>query len=235
MISNCPHCKASLKLGKAQQEKLKKAVAALAPGKKLTIKCPACTKPIIFDAKGASTSTATAREKTAAGGVTPPGPPDLSWLKETDLQDDERIEDVPMALVMYPDGEQRDIVRDALEQVGYQVVFTDSVDDARERMRFVNFACVVQHSQFECPKLADSTFYQYLCNMSMQRRRYLFYILIGPEFHTLYNLQALAYSANLVINDKDLYHMTTALRKAIPMYEEIFGPFMEELTSAGKS
>ena len=69
----------------------------------------------------------------------------------------------------------------------------------------------------------------------MQRRRYLFYILIGPEFHTLYNLQALAYSANLVINEKDLYHMGVALRKAIPMYEEVFGPYMEELTSAGKT
>ena len=72
-------------------------------------------------------------------------------------------------------------------------------------------------------------------DMAMQRRRYLFYILIGKEFSTLYNLQALANSANLVINEEDLYHMGIALRKAIPMYEELFGPFMEELASAGKS
>jgi len=26
-----------------------------------------------------------------------------------------------------------------------------------------------------------------------------------------------------------------ALRRAIPIYEDLFGPFMEELTSAGKS
>ena len=140
-----------------------------------------------------------------------------------------------MALILHPENEQREIVKDALEQVGYQVMIVNSVDDARERMRFVNFACVVQQSQFECPKLADSTFYKYMREMSMQRRRYLFYILIGPEFHTLYNLQALAYSANLVINEKDLYHMGVALRKAIPMYEEVFGPYMEELTSAGKT
>jgi hypothetical protein len=228
MISNCPHCKTALTLGDAQKAKLQKAIDALEPGKKLTIKCPSCTKPIVLDA----TASAQAED---SGGITPPGPPDLSWLKEKTIQEDDRIEDVPMALALYPDNEQRDLVRDALEQVGYQVVFADSVDNARERMRFVNFACVVQQSQFECPKLEDSAFHLYMRNMSMQRRRYLFYILIGPEFNTLYNLQALVYSANLVINDKDLYHMGTALRKAIPLYEEIFGPFMEELTSSGKS
>ena len=70
------------------------------------------------------------------------------------MQEDERLEDVPMALVLYPDNEQRDLVRDALEQVGYQVVLAQGYNDARERMRFTNFACVVQHSQFEGPALA---------------------------------------------------------------------------------
>jgi len=227
MISNCPHCKTLLKLGETQKVKLQKALDALEPGKKLTIKCPSCAKPIMLESPHSSAKN--------VGGIAPPGPPDLSWLKDSAVQEDDRIEDVPMALVLYPDNEQRDIVRDSLEQVGYQVVFGKDIEEARERMRFVSFACVVLHSQFESPKLEDSTFHQYMRNMSMQRRRYLFYILIGPEYHTLYNLQALAYSANLVINEKDLYHMSTALRKAIPLYEEIFGPFMEELVSSGKS
>lgn len=72
-------------------------------------------------------------------------------------------------------------------------------------------------------------------NLAMTRRRYIFYILIGPEFHTLYYLQALVHSANLVVNEKDLLNLNLALRKAIPVYEELFGPFMEELTSAGRS
>lgn len=230
MISKCPHCQKTLKLGEAQQEKLKKALAALDPGKKLTIKCPSCAKPIMLESTKSAGGSATKSDS-----IAPPSPPDLGWLKESDLDDEDRIEDVPMAMILYPQGEQRDLVRDALEQVGYQVIFVEDIEDARERMRFTNFACVVLHSQFEAPKLEDSTFHQYMRNMSMVRRRYLFYILIGPEFHTLYNLQALAHSANLVVNDKDLYHLATALRRAVPMYEEIFGPFMEELTSAGKS
>lgn len=228
MIASCPHCHGTLKFGEAQQEKLKQALAALGPGKKLTIRCPSCGKPIMLDAPASS-----GQSRSAA--VKPPGPPDLSWMKEGRLQEDEKLEDVPMALILYPENRQRDIVRDALESVGYQVIFAHDVAEAMERMRFVNFACVVLHSQFDGPVLEKSEFHQYMRDLAMHRRRYLFYILIGPEFHTLYHLQALVCSANLVVNEKDLLHLNLALRKAIPVYEELFGPYMEELTSAGKS
>ncbi len=228
MISSCPHCNQTLKLGEAQQEKLQKALDGLEASKKLTIKCPSCNKGIALDAKGTA-------EQNIPGGIKPPGPPDLSWLKEGNLQDEDKIADVPMALVLFPKNEKLEIVRDALEQVGYQISVADSPEEAVERMRFVSFACVVLHSQYDGPSLEESNFHKYMRDMTMQRRRYLFYILIGPEFHTLYNLQALAYSANLVVNEDDLYHLGVAMRKAIPQYEELFGPFMEELTSSGKS
>ncbi len=68
----------------------------------------------------------------------------------------------------------------------------------------------------------------------MSRRRYIFYVLIGEEFDTLYDLQALAYSANLVINDADIPYVGTVLKKAIPEFEALFGPLMEELRVIGK-
>jgi hypothetical protein len=70
--------------------------------------------------------------------------------------------------------------------------------------------------------------------MNMARRRYIFYALLGPEFNTFFNLQALAYSANLVVNEKDTPHFGVILRKSIPEYEELFGPFMEELKVQGR-
>jgi len=216
-----------MKLGESQQEKLQKALAALEPGKKLAIKCPACKKGISLDANGMTGD--------SPGTVRPPGPPDLSWLKEGKIHDDKMLEDIPLALVLYPKDEKLKIVCDALEQVGYQTVVVENFDEAIESMRFHNYACVVLYSQFDGAQLENSSFHQYMCNMPMQKRRYIFYILIGPEFNTLYNLQALACSANLVVNENDLYHLGVALRKAIPVYEELFGPFMEELTSAGKS
>jgi len=228
MISSCPYCKKALKLGDAQQEKLNKALNALEPGKKLTIKCPACKKGISLDASGMA-------GQNSPGGVKPPAPPELGWLKEENFQDDKKLEDIPMALVLFPQNETLEIVRDALEQVGYQVFVAENIEQAIEGIRFHNYASVVLHSQFDGPHLEKSLFHKYMRDMPMQRRRYLFYILIGPEFRTLYNMQALANSANLVVNENDLYHLGVALRKAIPQYEELFGPYMEEMTSAGKS
>jgi hypothetical protein len=70
--------------------------------------------------------------------------------------------------------------------------------------------------------------------MNMSKRRFIFYILIGKEFKTFYNLQALAYSANLVVNDEEVPMFDIILRKTIPEYEELFGPIMEELRHHGR-
>jgi hypothetical protein len=56
---------------------------------------------------------------------------------------------------------------------------------------------------------------------------------VGPSFFTLYNLEALANSANLVVNEKELPDLLTILRKAIPQYEELFGTLMAELSAFG--
>ncbi len=230
MITNCPHCGTPLRLSESQQTRLKKALAALEPGRQLTIRCPHCKKPIRIGNNGP-----TGQETAARGpaGVRPPAPPDLDWLKTGRFQGEEKVEDVPMALVLFGEMPARDRIREAMESVGYQVMTVDTADEAIERMRFVNFACVVFHSNME-GSLDSSVFHRYMREMAMERRRYIFYILIGPEFHTLYDLEALAASANLVVGEDDLQYFDIILRKAIPAYEELFGPILEELGAQGK-
>jgi hypothetical protein len=70
--------------------------------------------------------------------------------------------------------------------------------------------------------------------MNMSRRRYIFYVLLGEQFNTLYDLEALANSVNLVINDSEIPLIGTVLKKAIPEFETLFGPLMEELRVMGK-
>ena len=102
-----------------------------------------------------------------------------------------------------------------------------------ERMQFVNYASVIFHSQFEGTELDQSSFHRYMRNMAMQKRRFIFYILIGPEFFTLYDLEALANSANLVVNDREIPQLLIILRKSIPQYEELFGTLMAEINAYG--
>ncbi len=225
MLTRCPHCQISLQFKEEQRAKLEQALFKLEPGKTLSMKCPACQKAIILDKSG----------ETPKSGVRvpPPPPPNLDWLKTGTYQGEEKVEDVPMALVLHAPGEPRKHVGLALEAVGYQVFPVDSTAEAIERMRFVNFACIVLQEGLEGP-LDQSVFHAHMCSLPMDRRRYIFYILIGNRFHTLYDLEALAYSANLTVNTADLKHLDIVLRKGIPAYEELFGPLFEELGAYGK-
>ena len=227
MISSCPHCRLALKFNEAQLAKIKQALNALEPGKRLTIKCPQCKKPIRLNAGGTAESTST-------GAISPPPPPDLDWLKAGRLEEEEKVADVPMSLVLHPEPEAMEKVKKAMESVGYRVLTADSVEEAIEQMRFFNFACVVFHADFEPGGLDNSTFHNYMRKMAMERRRYIFYILFGSQFHSLYDQEALAYSANLVVSEQDLKYFDIILRKAIPAYEDLFGPILEELTAYGK-
>jgi hypothetical protein len=227
MIKQCPHCQVSLTLNSAQVAKIEQALKALEPGKQLTIKCPQCKEGIKLPAS-------TDQSTSETGGITPPGPPNLDWLKTGQFNDEEKVEDVPMALVLHPDESGRAKVQKSMEAVGYLVVTVGSVQEAIEQMRFINFACIAFHVDYEKCPLADSVFHSYMRRMPMERRRYIFYILIGAGLHSLYDLEALSHSANLVVAEKDIDHFDLILRKAIPDYEELFGVILEELGAYGK-
>ena len=228
MISNCPHCRVTLKFSDSQLARLKQALKNLQPGTQLTIKCPQCGQPFKLQADGSIKAPATGPN------VTPPAPPDLEWLKTGRFKEEEKVEDVPMALVLHPNQEAREQVKKAMESVGYRVLLADTVEQAIDQMRFINFACIAYHEKFEPGGLDKSQFHDYMRRMSMERRRYVFYILFGAQFRSLYDLEALAYSANLVVAEQDQPHFDLILRKAIPAYEELFGPILEELGAYGK-
>jgi hypothetical protein len=82
--------------------------------------------------------------------------------------------------------------------------------------------------------LARSVFHAHMRNLAMDRRRSIFYILLSDSLHTLYDLEALACSANLTVNTRDLQYLDMILRKAIPAYEELFGAFLEEMEAYGR-
>lgn len=235
MLTHCPNCRQALSFTSEQVARLEQALAQLTPGKQLALKCPHCRGAINLDAAGTTPSATGAAPSppSAVGRVQPPPPPNLDWLAAGLFDTEEKVEDIPMALVLHQHDGQRQQIGEALEAVGYQVFMVETVADAIERMRFVNFACVVFDIELEGP-LEQSVFHRHMCRLSMDRRRYIYYILIGKTLHTLYNLQALAYSANLTVNTADLRHFDVILRKAIPMYEELFGPVLEELSVYGK-
>lgn len=235
----CPHCEKQLKLS----GKIKESIEKLGPGQKIKVKCVYCTRPFGLDAHSVNV-TAVPKEvrrkkeqKVAApgkGGIRPPAPPDVAWLADGVFDDQDVVEDIPRALILMPEIPVRDMVVKAAVNFGYQVEQVQNVDEAIEKMRFVNYAAVFLHSGYENGGILSGKFHTYMRNMNMTRRRYIIYVLLGDEFETLYDLQAMAYSANLVVNDRDLNHIGVVLKKIIPEYEALFGPLMEELRISGR-
>ncbi len=245
MIDTCPHCQEPLNLSGAQKSKVQTALDKLTPGNLLKLGCPSCQKPFELKPDGTvpgqqpqKVPVAPISRPTIRGArkveVTPPPPPDLGWLASGQMQEEEVIEDTPMTLILMNKGSGLSTVREAYENEGFLPVFSDSLDDANTRMRFTTFAAIVLHSRFGGDSLDSNSFHIFMKKMAMIRRRNIHYTLIGPEFQTLYDLQALSNSANLVVNDNEISNFRIILKKSLHESQKLFGPLAESLVKQGR-
>ena len=241
MIDTCPHCQETLNLSDTQKNKIQLALDKLPPGNLLKLGCPHCQKPFELQQDG-SLPGRVGQKPIPAGGpqgsrkvnIKPPPPPDLDWLTSGQMQEKEVIQDIPMALIMMNRGPGLNSVREAFEDEGFLPVFAESVDDALARMQFTPFAAVVLHSRFDEESLSSNKFHVFMRKMVMLRRRNTHYTLIGPEFQTLYDLQALSNSANLVVNDNEVNNFRLILKKSLHESQKLFGPIAEALINHGR-
>mgnify|MGYP001120958281 CR=1 FL=1 len=249
MISQCPHCRKNFDFSKSQRAKIEKALAGLGPGKVLKLSCPHCKHSLELNADGEPAGGVMQDILYASGAANKAGPPpkpvkpppsapqapDISWLQSGKFEaTDDWVEDVPTALLLMPDGQGRTMVAKAFKGLGYQIMLAKSSADAIERMRFVRFAAVAFHLDAEGGDLARSAFHRHMREMAMEKRRYIYYVLMGPRFRTLYDLEAMAHSANLVVNNKEIPHMPVILKKGLHDYEELFNPLIMILREHGK-
>jgi glutaredoxin len=248
MIDTCPHCQEQLNLSDTQKAKVQKALDKLPAGDLLKLGCPHCQKTFELlhngtvpgqPSPGNEEASAPAQDISRLKGarkveIAPPPPPDIGWLASGKMQDQEIIEDTPMALILIDKGSALKTVREAFEEEGFLPVPCDSIDDAMSKMQFTPYAAVVLHTSFEGGSLESNTFHTFMRNMVMNRRRNIHYTLIGPEFQTLYDLQALSYSANLVVNDNELENFKIILKKSLHESQKLFGPLADAMVRQGR-
>jgi CheY-like chemotaxis protein len=223
MNITCKNCSKKITLS----NKIQKGVKRLVPGRTLRLPCPNCKEAIVLSSNNLSPDA----DYPDTSSIKPPSPPDITWLKEGAFEEEEVVEDIPQALILIKTGIKRENISKSIESIGYQASFAETSQEAIEKMQFVNFASVILHSDFEAGDMEQSSFHQFMRDMHMSKRRFIFYILVGMEFATLYDLEALANSANLVVNDREIPELLTILRKAIPSYEELFGSLMAEISA----
>jgi hypothetical protein len=244
MISTCPHCKQELGLTESQSQKIQSTLAALESGKKLKFGCPKCKQSIELapDAEkdvseGADVSFADSTPEESpqeeAEEFGRPHAPNINWLVEGEIGEKEIIDDVPQLLVMVDNGAMREKIVNIFEKMGYKAEIPKSPSDAIDRMRFVDYDAVVLHADYE-GGFENSSVHAHMKSMRMSKRRRIYYILIGPEMHTLYDIQALAYSANLVVNDNEIDNAGLVLKKGLRDYEDLFGPLLAAIEASAQ-
>ena len=260
MISQCPECKNKLQFTSDQQKKIQEALDKLQPGQVIKMGCPHCKSPIELKREAvpekkdafdlfpdlintdsdeeetfqeplpADDETSKQQSESARTVPPPPKPPDISWLKTGALGEKVQSPDDGAVLILMPDGEGKTAIADAFKRLDYQIQYADSLAETMEKMISATFAGVVLHAGFEGVPLAESRVHNYMKWLSMPRRRNIYYVLVGPDLQTLYDLEALTLSANLVINEKDMGDIHKILRKGIHDYENLFHPFLEALS-----
>jgi len=236
MISQCPHCEQSLKFSPPQMAKFEQALARLSENRSLKFGCPKCKVPIELNREGQLTEKRQAPDFTPAQSIVhPPAAPDIGWLSTGTDDEAEILDDVPTAMILIKDKEIQNRVAGELEKKEFQIHRPGSVDEAVDSLRFREYAVVVYSADYEQGPLEIHDFHKFMSGMSMNKRRKIFYILLGNQVQTLYDLEALTLSCNLLVNLTELNFFGKVFKKGIQSYENLFASYMAMLKEHGKS
>lgn len=250
MISECPHCNQNLRFSDANKSRIVTALDKLPQGQTLKFKCPICKEVIELNSDGLpasggllsdlETDTKSKSHQNYADTIAvqppaPPNAPDISWLTSGEEIDSDIVENIMTAMVIVPDESMQHKIAETLKRESYQIYIPKSIDEAIESLRFKDYAIIVYHSRYEQIPLQNQDFHKFMQQMSMKKRRYIYYILVGPQFKTLYDLEALTNSANVVINDNEVPFIATILTKLKADYKKLFNSYCAMLKTHGKS
>ena len=189
--------------------------------KKVPLVSPAKARPLVVNVERR-------KSRGDAGIGSMPLPPDVSWLagglrRKTDREEEFRRQ----ALVLLSDGQRQDYVISALSSLGFTATVTTDIKVGIAAVQNLTCCLVIADINDAMP-----IFHQRLLLFPMAIRRMFFYTLVGPKLRTMYGLEALSLSTNLVVNDRDLVYLDKILRKGFKEYDEQYRPWLEETRSS---
>lgn len=139
-----------------------------------------------------------------------------------------------LVLVCVDDASRQNVIKAALDQLGFTMYAAKSAEEAVERLRRDPFEVAIIDEQFQGSSALDNEVLQALQTMPMSTRRYMFVALLGRTYKTFDNMLAFSRSVNVVVNLNDLPHLPAILRKGITENNEFYRAFREILAEVGK-
>ena len=159
-----------------------------------------------------------------------------SLVVDEEFDEDEEIEiyDEHDKIALILDRQNDDLWDSVLSELEYKLQRAKSPEHAVHKLRFNQYHVVVFHEKYGDSSLKTSPLYEYIRDMPMYTRRKTFVAVVGENFKTLDNMEALAYSVNLVINQKDIGQLETILKKSIGDNDTFYKVYRETMTALGK-
>jgi len=139
-----------------------------------------------------------------------------------------------LVLVCVDDVSRQNVIKTAIEQLGFTMFAAKSAEEAIGRLRRDTFEVAIVDEQFQGGNALDNEVLQALVEMPMSIRRYMFVALLGRTYKTFDNMLAFSRSVNVVVNLNDLPHLPAILRKGITENNEFYRVFREMLAEVGK-
>jgi len=195
--------------------------------KTFSITCPGCKNKIKVD-QHLSLPTATEEDTIDATAIAE----SPAFFQDDDEEPVFYDENDKVALVL-DDQNKKDWIS-ALESLEYKIEFAKSPEHAVHKIKFTQFHLIALNENFGNVPLGKSAIYKSLSEMPMSTRRKMFAALVGGKFKTTNNMQALAASVNVVINQKDMAKLPRILKQAIAGNDLFYKNFKEVLVALGK-
>lgn len=199
------------------------------PDKAFNLTCPSCKNKIRVDQHLKAKKEDDDLGEDAAADT-------LFAITEEHFEEDETppIYDQNDKVALILDPRHYDTIAQVLTDLGYKLETARSPEHGVHKLKFFHYNVMVFHENFGVESLEESPLYQYVLNMPMSTRRKTFIALIGKDFKSTDNLQALAYSVNQVINEKDLDKLDIMLKKGITDNDIFYRIYRETMETLGR-
>ncbi len=240
MTVTCPTCKATLTI---PDDRLPKGAA-------LTAVCPKCKGKVPIEPPAGAAQAALAPSAASQTVLVPPAAsqtvlvsPGTPAAPEASAAATGRLERPAAyqgrtqrrALVCVAVPEERQQVMAALERGGYTTDPVETAAEAAEKLRFTPYTAVILRDGFGTPAGDGNPVLEHIAEMGMAVRRNLLVVFVSPAVRSHNSPAAFAKSVNLVLNLRDLPHLTEALDETRLEAERTYRVLHESLQAMGKA
>jgi hypothetical protein len=203
------------------------------PNSTFRLTCPRCKRRIAVSPKAPENQEAGRLAVSTTVRIEGESPATGANPRESGIEDTDILEPGQSAALLCLDCDHRsEVLKSALQDMGYVVDMPASADQALHRLRFNQYQIIglTEHFAGNFPNPVAG----HLAGLNMSVRRDMFVVLVGERFRSADHLQAFIESVDLVVHPDDVTRIETLLIKGLREKERFYKVFADCLTEAGK-